>query len=364
MRVITAEFDRKSVPFYEIWFSESPAEYMPRMVKNFQASSWWVITDDNVHACVYPLLSDLLPAHEVIVLPEGEANKQVSSCEQIWDALYAGKADRNAVIICLGGGVVTDIAAFASACWKRGVRYISIPTSLLGMLDASIGGKTGVDYRGGKNLVGVFSLPSLVITDPGWLKTLPAVHLRSGFAEALKHGLIADASYWSRVSGSELSSQAWDYVIYRSMLIKNDIVKQDPDEQWVRKTLNFGHSIGHALESVCLEIGVPLLHGDAVALGMMVESGLSTHFTALPYAIFQEISGSIRKFHFPLPDLNFELPEIQTLFVDALLQDKKNSGSNVRMALLYDIGSCKYDIVVPVSEALAATRALFSQLNG
>ena len=364
MRVITAEFDRRLVPFYEIWFSESPELYIPKMLKNFQASSWWIVTDDQVYTHVYPLIQHLLPEHHVIVLTSGEAHKQLSSCEEIWDAMHGLKADRKAVMIGLGGGVVTDIAGFSAACWKRGIQYISIPTSLLGMLDASVGGKTGSDYHDGKNVIGLFSSPALVITDPGWLKTLPAAHIRSGFAEALKHGLITDASYWSRLSSSDLLSQAWDYVIYRSMLIKNDIVKQDPDEQWVRKILNFGHSIGHALESVCLTQGKTLLHGDAVALGMMVESGLSTHFSGLPYSVFQEISAAIQRFHFPLPDLDFEDTHIQELFVDALLQDKKNSGMEVRMALLSNIGVCRHDVVVPVSEALNATRALFSQFHG
>lgn len=364
MKILPVEFPRFIPAQYEIWFSDEVDVWMPLLQKNIQASSWWVLTDSRVAEYVYPVIQDKLPPHTLIVVPEGEQNKNLDTCRQVWSELSLAGADRNAVLISLGGGMITDLGGFAASCWKRGIRFIHIPTSLLAMVDASIGGKTGIDFQSGKNLLGLFSIPSLVIIDPVWLKTLNLRELRAGFAECLKHGLIADEAYWLRLSQTSLEEQEWEFVIYRSLMLKSEIVKNDPDEQWMRKNLNFGHTVGHALESLCLEKGISFLHGEAVALGMMIESALSTKFAGLPYAEFQKISATIRSMEFPVPPLRMDEDETIHKFIFFLGNDKKNVGKDLRMSLISQPGKGVFDVPVPIEEVILATRALFSQLNG
>lgn len=207
----------------------------------------------------------------------GEEQKTRASWASLTDALLADGYGRDTAIIALGGGVVGDLAGFVAATYMRGVPYIQVPTTLLAMIDASIGGKTGVDTPAGKNLVGAFHQPAAVIADPDVLRTLPAEHLRAGLAEALKHGVIADAAYFEEVagaapaivSGDRTAGAALERVVVRSIGIKADVVKRDEREGGVRKTLNFGHTLGHAIE---LRSGFKLLHGEAVAMGMVLEA--------------------------------------------------------------------------------------------
>jgi len=363
MHRIQVEFPKYVQTQHEIWFSEDRVAYFYALKRNLNTRQWWVLTDETVLNTVYPEIQKLLPEHKLCVVPEGDAAKNLNTCQKIWQQWFENNTDRNAILICLGGGMISDLGAFAAANWKRGIRFVFIPTTLLSMIDASIGGKTGINFSDGKNILGQFAIPSLVITDLSYLRTLPKAQIRAGFAEALKHGLVADAVYWKRISALSLDNQEWEYVLFRSIMIKSEIIRQDPDEQWIRKSLNFGHSIGHALESLCLQRNIPLLHGEAVALGMRVEAGLSTKFAGLPYDAFQKINARIKAYDFPLPPLDFTQSELLNQWISFLNNDKKNQGSSIRMALISAPGIPVYDVEVPESEAILATQSLFAQFN-
>lgn len=245
-----------------------------------QAYRYAIITDD----VVGPIYASRVAASfgdarvDVLTVPTGEQHKTRESWAQLTDALLAAGCGRDTTIVALGGGVVGDLAGFVAATFMRGIPVVQLPTSLLAMIDASVGGKTGVDTPAGKNLVGSFHPPSLVLSDPSALETLPAEQLRSGLAEAIKHGVIADERYFERIVGdlpallSRPSGPEMLELIARSVEIKADVVARDEREGGVRKTLNFGHTLGHAIES---ESGYRLLHGEAVAIGMVLESTLA-----------------------------------------------------------------------------------------
>src|SRR5690606_29396368 len=203
---------------------------------------------------------------EILEIDAGETHKNIDTCMGVWEALSELEADRKSLLINLGGGVVTDLGGFVACTFKRGIDYVNIPTSLLSMVDASIGGKTGVDLGLLKNQIGVISNPELVLIDVTFLETLPTNQLRSGFAEMLKHGLIQDINYWNQlIALSELYTDDLEQLIYESVIIKKQVVEQDPNEDGLRKTLNFGHTLGHAIESYSLDDKdlKPLLHGEA-----------------------------------------------------------------------------------------------------
>ena len=211
-------------------------------------------------------------------LPDGESAKSAQTLAQMWDWMGAAGFTRSDLVVAIGGGTVTDAAGFLSATWLRGIDWIAIPTTLAGMVDASVGGKNGVDLGNLKNQIGVINVPKLVLIDTDYLSTLPQNEMRSGLAEMLKHGLIADADYWTKfkeLNGIDFAD--FDGLIYRSIEIKNEIVMQDPTENGIRMALNFGHTLGHAIESYFLENEdkKTLLHGEAIAVGMILESYIS-----------------------------------------------------------------------------------------
>ena len=216
---------------------------------------------------------DWLPSH-VTVLDCGEENKSVESVSRIWMMLSKQGARRSSILVCVGGGVVTDLGGFAASTFKRGMRCINVPTTLLAQVDASLGGKTGFNFNGLKNEIGTFSIPEKVIIDPRFLNHLPVRERMSGFAEMIKHGLLSNREYLTRLLNLEHQEMTQEYMlelIRRSVTIKNEIVTRDPREQGLRKVLNFGHTIGHAIESLSITRGTPLLHGEAVALGSVAE---------------------------------------------------------------------------------------------
>ncbi len=242
------------------------------------AHRYAIITDSNVGPIYAARVAQALraPADAVYTIPAGEAHKTRDSWAELTDALLAAGYGRDTTIVALGGGVVGDLAGFVAATFMRGVAYIQVPTSLLAMIDASVGGKTGVDTAAGKNLVGAFHQPAAVVADLSVLASLPIEHLRAGMAEAIKHGVIADEDYFDRVASIlpslrslDVNSPAMLDVVARSVEIKADVVRRDEREGGVRKTLNFGHTVGHAVE-LCSDY--TLLHGDAVAIGMVYES--------------------------------------------------------------------------------------------
>ena len=245
------------------------------------AHRYAIITDDNVGPAYAARVRSTLQADRVAVftVPAGEAHKDRDTWARLTDELLGEGFGRDSAIIALGGGVVGDLAGFVAATFMRGIPFLQVPTTLLAMIDASVGGKTGVDTPAGKNLVGAFHQPAAVVADPTVLRTLPREHLRAGMAEAIKHGVIADESYFESVAttaagieGIDLAGDAMIDIVARSVEIKADVVRRDEREGGVRKILNFGHTIGHAVE---LLSGYTLLHGAAVAIGMCCESALA-----------------------------------------------------------------------------------------
>lgn len=247
------------------------------------AHRYAIITDDNVGPAYATRVRSTLESNRsaVFTVPAGEAQKTRESWARLTDELLSGGFGRDSAVVAVGGGVIGDLAGFVAATFMRGIPFVQVPTTLLAMIDASIGGKTGVDTPAGKNLVGAFHQPTAVVADPSVLRTLPREHLRAGFAEAIKHGVIADETYFNMVSmmaaGIEATDVAGDAMIElvaRSVQIKADVVRRDEREGGVRKVLNFGHTIGHAIE---LLSGYTLLHGAAVGIGMCCESALAEH---------------------------------------------------------------------------------------
>ncbi len=233
---------------------------------------------------------------EIIEIEQGEENKTIETCTAVWESLVELNIDRKALLINVGGGMVCDLGGFVAATYKRGIDFVNIPTSLLAMVDASVGTKTGVNLGGLKNMVGSFSQPQMVLIDTAFLETLPGNQMRSGLAEMFKHGLIADASYWNQLKNlGELTTEDLLLLIYHSVSIKNEIVLQDPLEKNVRKLLNFGHTLGHVLETYSHSgKGIqPLLHGEAIAIGMILEAFISYKKNLLTKKSYLEIKETL-----------------------------------------------------------------------
>ena len=292
---------------------------------------------------------DWLPSH-VTVLDCGEENKSVESVSRIWMMLSKQGARRSSILVCVGGGVVTDLGGFAASTFKRGMRCINVPTTLLAQVDASLGGKTGFNFNGLKNEIGTFSIPEKVIIDTRFLNHLPVRERMSGFAEMIKHGLLSNREYLIRLLNLEHQEMTQEYMlelIRRSVTIKNEIVTRDPREQGLRKVLNFGHTIGHAIESLSIMQGSPLLHGEAVALGLVAELYLSVKEKGFPEEIYREVRNFVKQHYPPYPLMN----HVDTLY-ELMLHDKKNERWGVNFTLLSGIGEfsldnyCSKDLVV------------------
>ncbi len=311
---------------------------LTELFSRYTSSQLFILVDENTLEHCYPVVKNVLPTHSVIQIPAGEANKALTTCELVWQQLTAQNADRNSLLINLGGGVIGDLGGFAAGCYKRGIRFINLPTTLLAMVDASVGAKTGIDFNGLKNQLGLFNEPAAVFIYTGFLKTLPGRQLVSGFAEIIKHYLIADKNAFNQLPGSlpALSTLNFDALVAHSVQIKSAIVTQDPLEQGNRKSLNFGHTVGHAIEShFLLKPGQELLHGEAVAIGIICESFISEKRGLINAAELVEITKLVFNY-FKLPSLNQN--EFVTL-LELMKQDKKNTANRNRFTLLQGIGN-------------------------
>jgi len=312
-------------------------------------SKLFIIVDQNTLQHCYPDFCSKIETTleiEIIQIEAGEENKNIETCSGVWNALSELDADRKCLIINLGGGVVTDLGGFVASTYKRGVDFINVPTSLLAMVDASVGGKTGVDLGALKNQIGVINTSKMVLIDTHFLNTLPQNEMRSGLAEMLKHGLIQDEMYWNKMNDlSKLTTLDLDNLIHESVIIKNNIVTQDPTEQGVRKSLNFGHTLGHAIESYCLENSnkTTLLHGEAIAIGMILACYISTKLTKLNADTCNNIKSSLLNTY---SSVRFDTKDIDPI-IDLMKFDKKNSHGNINFVLLSAIGSTVIDQTVP-----------------
>lgn len=325
-------------------------------------SKLFILVDENTHLhCLPTLLGNLetdLP-FEIIEIEAGEDLKTINSASQIWEILAEYEADRKALLINLGGGVITDLGGFVASTYKRGIHFINIPTTLLGMCDASIGGKTGVDFNFFKNLIGTFSLSKQIFLYPNFLQTLPYEELRSGFAEMLKHGLVADHNHWNDlVSINNIEFALLEPFIEPSMRIKQNIVEQDFKEQNLRKILNFGHTIGHAIESLFLQKNAAITHGEAVALGMICETYLSYLEQLLDLQTAQNIIQNIQKY-FPY----ISIDDFDNDLIFKLMQnDKKNTKHAISFSLLEGIGSSVYDYF-PIKQNVTSALDFYKKLQ-
>jgi 3-dehydroquinate synthase len=273
---------------------------------------------------------------ELFTVPPGEAHKTRESWARLTDSMLAAGCGRDTTVLALGGGVIGDLAGFVASTYMRGVPFLQLPTTLLAMIDASIGGKTGVDTPAGKNLVGAFHQPAAVVADPLTLRTLPPAHLRAGLAEAVKHGVVADASYveWiegalDRIPGDDV---ALSTLIERSVRIKAEVVREDEYEGGRRKVLNFGHTVGHAIE---LESGYSLLHGEAVAMGMVIESRLAEQLGVAEPGTSRRIIGVLASAGLPTARPASLSPE---RLVAAMRGDKKAREGRMELALPERVG--------------------------
>ncbi|WP_373519614.1 3-dehydroquinate synthase [Pricia sp.] len=280
----------------------------------------------------------------ILEIGSGESQKTIPTCTQLWEALSEGDADRKSLLINLGGGVITDLGGFVASTFKRGIAFINVPTTLLAMVDASVGGKTGVDLGPLKNQVGVINQPKMVLIISDFLKTLDERQLQSGFAEMLKHGLIRSTLYWDRLK-TNTDFTTMDHLIYDSVTIKNEVVIQDPTEQHLRKILNFGHTLGHAVESHFLESKSrkTLLHGEAIAIGIILEGYLSNELTGLPETDLKDIKTTFLDRY---PKTEFSEADIAAI-LSLLKFDKKNSHGNINFVLLEKIGVPVIDVKIP-----------------
>ncbi|WP_299336483.1 3-dehydroquinate synthase [uncultured Psychroserpens sp.] len=333
---------------YKVHFNTKAYEALNTYIETHRFSKVFILVDTNTHEhCLAKFMSYLETdiAIEVIEIEAGETHKTIDTCVGVWNALSELEADRKSLLLNLGGGVVTDLGGFVACTFKRGIKYINIPTSLLAMVDASVGGKTGVDLGNLKNQVGVISSGDMVIIDTSYLDTLPQNQLRSGLAEMLKHGLISDRAYFDKLTDlSKLTLKDLDVLIHESVVIKKDIVTKDPLEQAERKHLNYGHTLGHAIESYFLSHPEKeeLLHGEAIAIGMILETYISAELLDFPKADLDYITNAITATYAPVPIV----PRDYDAIIDLLKYDKKNEHGNINFVLLKQIGQPKINCLV------------------
>ncbi|RYY18738.1 MAG: 3-dehydroquinate synthase [Cytophagaceae bacterium] len=325
---------------------------LAEFIRRSAPSRLFVLADRNTTRDCYPLLQPHLPAHELLTIEAGEEYKTLATCGQVWEWLTQQQADRHALLLCLGGGVVTDLGGFCAATYKRGIACAVLPTTLLAQVDAGVGGKTGVDFQGFKNHIGVFQEPAGVFIDPTFLATLPPRELRSGYAEIIKHALIADATAFAQLRNLAVTSITdWTPIIQHSVALKEQIVAQDPHESGPRKLLNFGHTVGHALESYLLtQPGREVRHGEAVAAGLLCESWLSVQRGLLPEADLLAVQAVVSAAFEKITFITFETEAIAVYAV----QDKKNRADVINCTLLRGLGHGVFDQPVTLAEIKAA----------
>ncbi|OEK08473.1 3-dehydroquinate synthase [Flavivirga aquatica] len=317
-------------------------------LKENNFSKIFILVDENTHQYCLPYFLERLETDvviEIIEIESGEINKTIDTCVGVWNTLSELDADRKSLLINIGGGVITDLGGFAACTFKRGIAYINVPTTLLSMVDASVGGKTGVDLGHLKNQIGVISSANLVLIDTQYLNTLPTNQMRSGLAEMLKHGLISDEGYWNKFQDlSKLTVDNLDELIYESVIIKKHVVEEDPKEDGLRKTLNFGHTLGHAIESYFLsnQNKTTLLHGEAIVVGMILAAYISTELSGFPKQTTLNIKKLFINYY---GKVNIDKSEYASI-IELLKYDKKNNHGNINFVLLESIGKCKIDCQV------------------
>ena len=315
----------------------------------------FVLVDETTNKLCWSLVKDYLCLKDAqtIIIGATDRRKNLDTLVHVWESLQQGKATRHSLLINLGGGMVTDLGGFAVSTYKRGINFINIPTTLLAMVDASVGGKTGINFGGLKNEIGVFNDAEFVLLDTNWLRTLDEENIRSGYAEMLKHGLIADETMWAELINFNLAQpnlRQLAFMLDKSVRIKERIVTEDPHEKGIRKALNLGHTFGHAFESWAMK-RQPVLHGYAVAFGLIAELYLATTQTDFPTERMHQTVNFIRSYYGSLPITCNDYPEL----IELMHHDKKNRGNEINVTLLGGIGDIRIDQTITeedIKEAL------------
>ncbi len=333
----------KQILSNQIFIGKGIVADIQKIITLEQYSQVFLIADKNVpSAVIKKIIQSISKKTTLLEITSGEKEKNITTIQKIWTAMHDVDLDRASLVMNIGGGVLTDMGGFAASTYMRGIDFINVPTTLLSQVDASVGGKTGIDFAGIKNIIGTFTQPKAVMIDVQTLQSLPNREFISGFGEIIKHGIIADAAYFSLVTSKHPLSFTQDElieIIEKSCEIKAKIVSVDEKESGERKRLNFGHTIGHAVESVKLETAHPLLHGEAVSIGMNAAAEISQEMGLLKKDERELIKKSLQ---------NADLPvTISEIPVAAILQkmksDKKNQNGKLQFTLIHGIGQAVYN---------------------
>ena len=321
--------------------TEQPDAMLAQLLGEIDHDRLFVLADENTATHCVPLLGLNEEAHLITIAP-GDENKNIETLTLVWEELSSHSATRHSLLVNVGGGMVTDLGGFAAATYKRGMRYINVPTTLLAMVDAAVGGKTGINLHALKNEIGAFYPADVVMVSATFLGTLDTGNLASGFAEMLKHGLISNAEHWGRLMRFDIDNPNLDMLqplIMDSIHTKEEIVKQDPTEQHIRKALNLGHTLGHAFETMAMRRSTPCLHGYAVAWGLIGELYLSHIREGFPTEILRQALQYIKEVY-STPD--FGCKQYDELY-ELMQHDKKNRGTEIHFTLLGGIGDIHID---------------------
>ncbi|MBP1757101.1 MAG: 3-dehydroquinate synthase [Firmicutes bacterium] len=361
----TLTVNYEGVPAYNIMLEPDFSKLSEAVVNlDMKNRKMMIITDSNVgtYYCdaVRTSLSRIAKVVECITIPSGEGSKNLDSVSLCYEHLIKSGFDRNDLLIALGGGVVGDLTGFVAATYLRGIRFIQVPTSLLAMVDSSIGGKTGVDFKAYKNMVGAFHQPKLVYMNLSTLLSLPEPEYYSGMGEIIKHGLIKDKAYyeWLKEKTKEIEARSFEALremVYRSCVIKKEVVERDPKEQGERALLNFGHTIGHSVEKLK---ELSLLHGQCVCIGMAAASFLSYQRGLLTDQEYQDILNTMQLFHQPVSVDGLSAEDIY----EVTKSDKKMDSDQIRFILLNKVGQAFIDPTVQKSEMLCAIQSILNEV--
>ncbi len=335
----------KNTMLPEIHISSDSRERLRKFLKDSDYSNVLTLVDKNALGALFHSMdkNDLGRILPVVIT---EQNKTLKFCENLWDKFTELKIDRKSLVVLIGGGILGDLGGFCASSFKRGVDFINIPTTLLAMTDAAIGGKQGVNFQGMKNQIGTFNHPKLIIIEPKFLKTLPESEIYNGYAEILKHAAIKDREFFFDLNQNPDQILDWEPILKNSIGIKTAIVKEDPEEKGPRKLLNFGHTFGHAMESYFLEKGEPEGHGLCVAIGMLFEASIAYGKRILEAEELKTFSNKVLKYYKgPKLDRN-DLFEIYEL----MQHDKKNEAGRILMSLMTEIGTADYNQEVTENE--------------
>lgn len=333
---------RINTDFSTIYISLEIESILSEILKDFENNKIFILVDENTKKHCLPIIKshERLINADIIEIESGESNKTIRTAEKIWQHFISTNADRSSLLINLGGGIICDMGGFAASTFKRGMDFINIPTTLLSQVDASIGGKTGVNFEGLKNEIGIFSHPKHVIINSSFIRTLDKRNIMSGWAEMLKHALIFNSKDWGNLISTDIKKTGFkelNQLIARSINIKKHFVEQDPTEKNIRKALNWGHTFGHAFESFFMTSENKIFHGEAVAHGIICELYLSNIICGFPIQNILEIAEYLFNTY---PKLDIQESNFNA-FYELITHDKKKEGSKTNFTLLEDFGKIK-----------------------